>query len=94
MRKYDEYVARMGKIADFYHAIGLLHWDTEVMMPKGGSAARSRQIATVSGHAHELFTDKVIGELLDAALAENDISEDERRNLELTKEDYEKQMMM
>ena len=94
MPKYDDYVGRMARIADFYHAIGLLHWDTEVKMPKGGSAARSRQIATVSGYAHELFTAAETGKLLDALLGDDSLSEDQRRNVELTKEDYDKQVKL
>lgn len=94
MRKYDEYVKQMGRVADVYHAVGLMHWDTEIYMPSGGGIFRSRQIGTMTGIAHEMATSTEMGKLLDDVLASDDLSEDERRNAELSKQDYDKQVKL
>jgi len=48
----------------------LLGWDQEVMMPEGGVAFRSRQLAQLARMNHELATDPRIGELLAACEAD------------------------
>ena len=94
MRKYDEYKALMGKITDVYHTVALMHWDTEVYMPAGGGEFRSRQIGTMTGIAHEMATSKETGQLLDDLMGEGDLTCDERRNVELSKKDFEKQIKL
>ena len=48
-------------------AIGLLHWDMSVMMPPGGAAARSEQLATLKVLRHEMLSDPAVAELLSCA---------------------------
>src|SRR5205823_2711868 len=48
-------------------AIAVLHWDADAMMPPGGAAARSEQLATLRSIAHQLLTAPEIADLLDAA---------------------------
>ena len=48
---------------------GLLGWDQETYMPKGGAEIRSRQLALLRGMAHRRSTGKEYGDLLAAAEA-------------------------
>ncbi|MFP4175434.1 MAG: carboxypeptidase M32, partial [Halobacteriales archaeon] len=54
---YDELVERVRKISNVGHAAGVLRWDQEVMMPEGGTPARSKQLSTLSSVRHDLLTD-------------------------------------
>jgi carboxypeptidase Taq len=56
---------RLLEISDLGSASAMLGWDQATYMPKGGSAARARQGATLSRLAHEKFTDPALGKLLD-----------------------------
>jgi carboxypeptidase Taq len=62
---YEELLERYGRIAGVGDAASVLHWDQEVMMPEGGTPARSRQLAALSAVRHDLLTDDRTGELLD-----------------------------
>jgi carboxypeptidase Taq len=62
---YDELLDRYERISNVQSAQGLLSWDQQVMMPEGGTPARSKQLSTLSSLAHDLLTDERIGELLD-----------------------------
>lgn len=61
----SELLARLQEIEDLKSVAALLTWDQATYMPPGGSRARARQLATVGRLAHEKFTDKAIGHLLD-----------------------------
>jgi carboxypeptidase Taq len=90
-RLYDEYVEKMRKIADLRYASALLQWDQETYLPPKGAAIRGQQIATLSELAHHYFTDETLGSLLQELLAGNSLTPNEKRNVELTWEDYSKQ---
>jgi carboxypeptidase Taq len=94
MNLYDKYVSRMRRIADIQHAIAILHWDKEVNLPSGASYFRSQQIATLSSMAHELFTDDNTGSLLHQLSLHQTLDEKQRRNVELTMRDYEKEVKL
>lgn len=51
-------------------AIGALHWDMSVVMPPGGAAARSEQLACLAVLAHETLTAPNIADDLSAAESE------------------------
>jgi carboxypeptidase Taq len=57
---------RLTEVYDLNGAASLLYWDQSTYMPKGGAAARGRQLAALEKIAHEKFTDPEIGKLLDA----------------------------
>ncbi|GGI94914.1 carboxypeptidase M32 [Halobellus salinus] len=59
------------RVANLRAASGVLSWDQQVMMPEGGTPARSQQLSTLSGLSHELLTDDGVGK----ALAELDSAE-------------------
>ena len=52
------------RVANLRAASGVLSWDQQVMMPEGGTPARSQQLSTLSGLSHELLTDDGVGEAL------------------------------
>ena len=81
----------MQKLADVEYSIGVLSWDKEVNLPKKRAAFRSRQVATLAGIAHNIFTDKAFGETL-KTLDENakDLTAGEAKNVALTRKDYER----
>lgn len=56
---------RLLEINNLNEAAALLTWDQNTYMPKGGAAARGRQLATLGRLAHEKLTDPELGRLLD-----------------------------
>ena len=90
-QQYQTYVATMQKNADINNAIGVLSWDKEVNMPEKGARFRSQQVATLSGIAHEVFTDNSFGDLL-AKLKEKRKHLDARqvKNILLTDKEYQR----
>ena len=88
---YTTYVDRMQKIADIKYAAAVLEWDQETYLPPKGAEARSRQLASLSEIAHEWQTARDLGELLRELQQRGELAEDERRNVDLSLEDYNKQ---
>ena len=88
---YAEYTDRMEKIADVKYAAAVLQWDQETYLPPKGAAFRGRQLATLSEIAHQWFVDPSLGQLLHDLHDRSDLAEDQRRNIELSLEDYDKQ---
>ena len=72
---------RFERIAIINEASSMLGWDSSVMMPLGGAAARGDQLAVLAGLSHQLLTDLATGEWLAAASAPAD--EWEAANLRL-----------
>jgi len=70
MTAYTELEARFRRIGAVEEAIAVLHWDSAAMMPPGGAASRSEQLATLRGIAHGLLTASEIADLLDSAEGE------------------------
>ena len=91
MRKYDLLVDRMRKIADVNYSAALLSWDQETYMPSKGANTRARQLSTLSGISHELYTSRETEFLLSAAETESNLKEIEIRNVELLKEEFIRQ---
>lgn len=56
---------RLTEVYDLEGAASLIYWDQATYMPKGGAAARGRQLAILERIAHEKFTSPEIGRLLD-----------------------------
>lgn len=89
-RIYDQYIAKMQKIATLGQAIAVLHWDNEVNLPKNAATARGKQISLLSGMAHSEFTDPRFGSLLKRLNAMVNLTASEKRNVMLTYKDYQK----
>lgn len=87
---YEEYKAKMYRIADVRNANAVLQWDQETYLPKKGSAIRGKQLSTLSELAHQLFSEEKLGNLLNELAGREDMSISEKRNIKLTLEDYQK----
>lgn len=91
---YSIYKTKMQKIADVKYASAVLQWDQETYLPPKGIDFRGQQIATLSEIAHQLFTDKTMGELLEELSLCEDLTSSEKRNIVLSKEDYERNIKL
>lgn len=91
---YSTYKTKMQKIADVKYASAVLQWDQETYLPPKGNDFRGQQIATLSEIAHQLFTDKTMGELLEELSLCEDLTSSEKRNIVLSKEDYERNVKL
>jgi carboxypeptidase Taq len=88
---YQSYVKRMQKIADLKYASALLQWDQETYMPRKGAPFRGQQLATLSEFSHELFISDETYTLLVELLGRSDLTDGQKRNVELSFEDHTKQ---
>jgi len=61
---YRKLLKRSHEIAWVFHAAEALNWDVETYMPPKGLDFRAEQFAYLGGHAHRLFTSKVVGDWL------------------------------
>ncbi len=57
---------RAGEIADVGGVAGLLLWDQNTLMPRGGAGARADQLEALERILHDRLTDPGLGALLDA----------------------------
>ena len=64
MGAYHSLEIVFAQLAGIQDALGILHWDTETMMPNGAAYCRSEAIATLRGIAHDLLADAEIGDLI------------------------------
>ncbi len=87
---YSIFRFKMQKAADVRSASAVLQWDQETYMPAKGAAKRGQQIATLSALAHDLFAEDELGDILNELNVRNELPENEKRNVELTLEDYTK----
>jgi carboxypeptidase Taq len=84
---------RLARVTDLGKVARLLSWDQQTMMPPAGTGHRADQTATLQQFVHELFTDPVVGRLLEelSALEDSlDPESDDAALIRLTRRDYEK----
>ena len=87
---YESYVSKMRKIADVKNAMAVLQWDEETYLPPQGASMRGQQMATLSEISHELFVDEKLGNILNELISNDALTHTQRKNVELTLEDYNK----
>ena len=87
---YLRYKTSLQKIADIKYASAVLQWDQETYLPKNSGDARGRQIATLNELAHEKFTAESFGDLLNDLSAKEDLPPGEKRNVQLSLQDFTK----
>ena len=89
MSDFQELLKIVRTVHDLQSAAALLEWDQETYMSEGGMEARSRQIATLSSIAHELFIRDHTGELLERLCAiEGDLEEFPGSLVRVTERDF------
>jgi len=74
---YEELVSEIERVNAVDSASEILSWDQQVMMPEGGTPARSKQLSTLSSISHELLVDGPVGDLLDD-LDDADLTDEQR----------------
>lgn len=87
MSAYGDLEVRARRLAALEGAMGILHWDSEVIMPDGAAEGRGVQVATLAKLAHELQTDAAWGELLEKVALEN-LDEWQAANVREMRHDY------
>ena len=70
-------------------ASGVLGWDQQVMMPEGGTPARSKQLSALSSVHHDMVTADETGELLDE-LDDADLTEEQAAVVREVRREYER----
>jgi carboxypeptidase Taq len=65
-RPYETVLEHAERIHDLEQTDHLLRWDSDVMMPEGGTTARSAQRSTLSKTIYDLRSSDALGEALDA----------------------------
>ena len=91
---YASYQTKMQKIADVKYASAVLQWDQETYLPPKGNDFRGQQIATLSEIAHQQFTEKKMGELLEELSALENLPADDKRNIQLSWDDYKRNVKL
>lgn len=81
---YAELTQRSNEIFNLGAALSVLHWDQQVMMPEGGTPARSKTTATIQSPLHER-----VGKLLDA-VDPDELEEIHRANIREMRRQYER----
>ncbi len=64
---YTALIEVMGRVNDLLNAGSILSWDARVMMPRGGSASRSKQLSTLAVAARNLLCSTETKRALDGA---------------------------
>lgn len=78
---YADLVDRFARISAIEGALAILSWDSAVMMPRGASAGRGEQVATLRRLAHDLLVAPEVADRLEAAEAAPPADPWERANL-------------
>src|SRR6476660_3167158 len=86
--RYSSYREKMQRIADVRNASAVLQWDQETYLPPKSARFRGQQISTLAELAHQLFSEESLGELLRELAQDSELSPVQKRNVELTLEDY------
>ena len=70
-------------------AMGLLNWDQQCYMPKGGAKARALHLSVLSRMHHEQFTSTEMGDLLAQAAEEAEPGSTDEAMVRVVKRDYD-----
>jgi carboxypeptidase Taq len=84
---------RAGEIADLGGIAGLMLWDQNTLMPRGGAGARADQLEALERIQHDRLTDPGLAELLDALepwAASADPDSDDARLVAALRRDHHK----
>lgn len=88
---YTELMDYVETVVFFEDIAETLWWDQQIMMPKGGTPGRSKQMSALEGAKHEQLTNDRVGELLDT-IDETHLSEEQAANVRETQRMYKKEV--
>ena len=86
---YDALLERVRRWNAVGSASGVLGWDQQVMMPEGGTPARSKQLSALSSVHHDMVTADETGELLDE-LEGADLTDEQAAVVREVRREYER----
>ncbi|WP_434522126.1 carboxypeptidase M32 [Halorubrum sp. AS12] len=86
---YDALLDRVQRWNAVGSASGVLGWDQQVMMPEGGTPARSKQLSALSSVQHDMVTADETGELLDE-LDDADLTDEQAAVVREVRREYER----
>ncbi len=89
-KEYETLRATMQRIADLQNAGAVLMWDQETYMPEKGAELRAQQLATISGIAHEHFTDPSNSTRIQNLKDSGSLTDLQSRSVERISEDLDK----
>jgi carboxypeptidase Taq len=87
--EYEKLEQKVRKIINLEETAEVLHWDQEVMMPEGGSKARSQQLSTISGLQHDILVSDELGNVIEK-LGKKDLSQEKQAVLREIKREHER----
>lgn len=85
-QQLSNHFRKLSHLSSINHLAG---WDEQVMMPAGGGEARANAMATLSGIQHDMLTQTIVGEWLQAAKQESLSSPWEASNLKWMETQYQ-----
>ncbi|RNF23299.1 putative DNA topoisomerase II [Trypanosoma conorhini] len=95
MEAYKNLERIFTKIYRFRHLSSLAFWDTQVLMPPRGAAARGAAVAELELHIHGLLTDPATGALLqEAEKAQQGLESLQRANLREMRLQWERENLL
>jgi len=86
---YEALLDHYEQISNVNAAGSILQWDEEVMMPEGGTPARSKQKSALSSLSHDLLTEDKVGEWLDE-LDDADLTDEQAAVVREIRREYER----
>ena len=89
MSTYDAFETHVERMTYVNDAAGLLNWDQQVMMPEGGTPARSKQQSALSAVSHEMLTDDELAGYLDE-LEDADLDGDQQAVVREVRREHER----
>lgn len=84
---------RLATIDDLHGAMGVLGWDEQTKMPRGGAKARGERMATLGRMSHEMFISDETGRLIEDAekdLDGLDFDSDEASLVRFARRDFDR----
>ena len=81
------------QISHLSNISSLVHWDSATMLRSGSAKTRQQEMATLESLIHEMSISQKFGDLIEAALPEQDfLDEWQKANLKLIKKSYEEEV--
>lgn len=85
----DRLVSRYQDLQAIDSAIGLMNWDRQVLMPKGGADARTAQVGRLTRMHHEIITSDEMRRLLEDAAKEAEPGSDDAATVRVLRRDLD-----
>lgn len=88
--RWERFEQLTAELQDLNHALNVLQWDQEVMMPPAGGSARARALASLHAIAHGKLTSPEIGDLVGELAEDATLDEWQRASVRIVKRERDK----